>query len=199
MTLAGFIALSMALVGITSRWGEKIVQFVTLIGISLPTLFVGPLIIYLFGFYLGWFPVALLEGPMSYVLPIIVIALRPASSVSRILFSSLKNNLKSDDLRTARSFGISEMRIALKYNLRKSIIPAASYLLGTTGAMMGGALMVEILFALPGLGSRFLDAVLNRDASLVIGLTLSYGIFIFLFQMLTDILVILLDPRIKRA
>jgi oligopeptide transport system permease protein len=196
LSLAIVFSLVLALGAQISQTGRWIFQYVSLICLSVPTLLTGPLFILLFGFYWNLLPVALLEHPSSYILPVFVLSLKVMASLSRILESSLRENSFQDDLRTMKSLGVSSWKILRKYNFKKAVIPTISYIGGIAGSMMGGTAMVEVIFALPGLGTQFIEAVVNRDSSLVLGLTLSYGFFIIFFQFLVDLILPVLDPRL---
>lgn len=197
LVFSSVVAVLLAMMARFSVVGFVLYETLSLFFLSVPTLLAGPLLIYLFGFYWNLLPVALLEGPSSYVLPILVLSFKPIASLTRLLEVQLSENSRSDDLRTMEGLGVSKLRLLLKYNLKKSLIPFVSYWGGLAGIMLGGSAMVEIIFSIPGMGSQFIEAVLNRDTSLVIGLTLSYGFFIFIFQFLVDLLLPLLDPRLR--
>lgn len=197
LTLAFVVAVLLALWGLQEHRGARgSFEAITLCLLSMPTLLAGPILILVFGHWLNLFPVALLEQPSSYVLPVIVLAIKPIASLSRLLESSLRQNSVGDDLRTMKAMGVSPWRILTKYNLKKSLVPAFSFFGGLAAVMMGGSAIIEIIFALPGMGSQFIEAVMNRDSSLVLGLTLCYGSFILVFQCLIDLTLPLLDPRI---
>jgi oligopeptide transport system permease protein len=197
LALALMAALVLALVAHQWSWGYSLYEAVTLVFLSAPILLAGPLLIYLFGFHLNWLPVALLESPAAYVLPVLAVAMRPTASLARLLYTSLQDNLKNDYLRTAKAMGHSDLHILLKLNLRNSLIPMVAYLGPLAAVLLTGSTMVEIVFAIPGLGSQFVEAVLNRDSSMVIGLTLFYGFFILSFQLVVDLVMAGLDPRLR--
>ena len=182
---------------VLSRPGYLAYEVITLSFLSTPILLAGPLLILVFGFRLNILPVALLESPLSYILPIIAVSLRPMASISRLLYTNLSDNHREDFLRTSRALGFSEVQILLKWNLRNSLVPLLAYLGPLAAVLMAGSTMVEVVFGIPGLGSQFVESVLNRDSSMVIGLTLFYGFFILIFQLVVDVLVAVLDPRVR--
>lgn len=199
ITLAIFCAFLLAFAGHYNRFGKRIFEFSTITLLSTPILLLGPLMIYLFGFYFDLLPVALLEKPSSYILPVLILSLKPMSSLARLLYYSINENLNLEFVLTHKSFGFSDFRIYAKYVLKNSIIPFVSYLGPLCAVMLTGSTMVEIIFALPGLGTQFVEATLNRDSSLVVGLTLFFGFFVLIFQCLVDLTVWVLDPRAKLA
>lgn len=198
LAVAIVAALTLALWAIQSAWGYFVYQAVTLVFLSAPLLLAGPLLIYLLGFKFNLLPVALLEGPFSYIMPVLLIAMRPVASLSRLLFTSLQENLSSEYLRTARAFGFSETSILIRKNLRAALIPFVAHLGPLAALLLAGSVMVEIIFAIPGLGSQFVESVLNRDTTMVIGLTLFYGFFILGFQVVVDLAIGILDPRVRQ-
>jgi oligopeptide transport system permease protein len=199
LLLSSAVAVCMAVVARLSQVGLVAYELSSLFLLSVPTLLAGPLLIYFFGFYWNLLPVALLERPTSYLLPVLVLSLKPTASLSRLLEAQLRENSTLDDLRMMEGLGVSKLRLLLKYNLKKSLIPFVSYWGGLAGVMLGGSAVVEIVFSIPGMGSQFIEAVLNRDTSLVIGLTLVYGFSIFTFQLLVDLTLPLLDPRLRKT
>lgn len=199
LCFSSVVAILLAIFSRLSQVGKWTHELVSLFFLSVPTLLAGPLLIYLFGFYWNLLPVALLEMPSSYILPVLVLSLKPIASLARLLEIQLSENARLDDLKMMEGLGVSRLRLLLKYNLKKSIIPFVSYWGGLAGVMLGGSAMVEIVFSIPGMGSQFIEAVLNRDTSLVIGLTLFYGFFIFAFQLLVDIVLPFFDPRMRKT
>lgn len=191
------VGVALALLSELNRIGYLIYESLTLLLLSMPLLLLGPLLIYIFAFYFNLLPAALLEDPSSYILPVVVLSLKPLSSIARIFRTSLMQVKMTDYNRTRRAFGFSEANILFKSTLRNSLIPLISYLGPLAALMLTGSTMVEIVFAIPGMGTQFIDAALNRDASLVIGLTLFYGFFIFIFQWVVDVLISILDPRVQ--
>lgn len=200
-----FLALIIALLGgfqigffaMLSKTGYLLYELMTLSLLSTPILLVAPLMIYIFSFQLNLLPVALLDGPTSYILPVLAVSLRPLAALARLFYTSMSDNNMSDFLRTARAQGFSERSILLKWNFRNSLMPVLSYLGPLSATLLAGSTMVEVVFAIPGLGTQFVEAVLNRDASMVIGLTLFYGFFVLIFQMIIDMLVAWIDPRTR--
>ncbi len=176
---------------------RKSSDFVLLVLISLPSLAMGPFLIWFFGFYLNWTPVALLESPISYVLPILVLALKPTLALSRVLTSSLDLVLEQRYIQTARSLGFSQKQILLKWALKNSLTSFLTQVGPLIASLISGSFLVEILFAIPGLGFHFIDSVLNRDWPLILGLTLFYGVVLMLTQLITDLLIFATDPRVK--
>ncbi len=168
-----------------------------LLGISLPTLALGPFLIWLLCIQADIFPVALLEKPSSFVLPIFILALRPALSLSRVLSVSLDEVLRAQYIQVARSFGFSEKKILLKWALKNGMISYISQAAPVLVGLVSGSFLVENLFAIPGLGFYFVESVLNRDWPLILGITLFYGLFLLTAQWVADCLLEFFNPKLK--
>ncbi len=165
--------------------------------ISIPTLALAPFCIWLFGFQLEWFPIALLERPQSYVLPVLLLSLKPALSLSRVLSSSTDLVLQEKYIQTAKSLGFTNSQILFKWALKNSLTSFFSQSAPLFASLISGSFLIEVLFAIPGLGFHFVESVLNRDWPLILGLTLTYGILLMLSQLIADFLIVLLDPQAR--
>lgn len=176
---------------------EKSVDQLMITFIALPSLFWGPLLIYLFGFYLDLLPTAFLSEPKNYILPILTLGLRPLASLVRILKTSLKQNYEMDYVRTAKSKGVEEWNILFHHVLRNSMIPFLSYLGPLLVGLLSGSFLVEMLFAIPGLGGQFIMALSDRDYTLIVGLTLFYGSMLIVVNSFIDVLMRAADPRMR--
>jgi len=172
-------------------------DFFLMLAMSVPTLALGPLSIWLFGFHLQLLPVALLESPISYILPVVLLALKPMISLSRVLSSSLDLVLQEKYIQTARALGFSEWRILSHHALKNSLTSFLSQAGPLFASLISGSFLIEILFAIPGLGLHFVESVLNRDWPMILGLTIFYGAILMLTQLITDILILTTDPRVK--
>lgn len=167
--------------------------------LSLPSLFLGPLLIYFFGFYLDLLPIAFLSSPVHYILPLATLCLRPAANLTRILMSSLGQNLRQDYVRTAKAKGIGQARILYSHILRNSLIPFLSYLGPLIVSIFSGSFLVEVLFAVPGIGSEFVNSLNERDYTVIAGLTLLYGFLLIFINSLLDLVLLAVDPRLKEG
>ncbi|MNK12111.1 Dipeptide transport system permease protein DppB [compost metagenome] len=179
------------------RWIEGAIEQSMVALISLPSLFLGPLLIYLFGFYFDLLPVAFLTTPAHYILPVLTLSLRPIAYLVRILKSSLDENLHADFARTAKAKGLSPTAILLKHILRNSLVPVISYSGPLIVSLVSGSFLVEMLFAIPGLGSEFIQSLNERDITMITGLTLFYGALLILISQLMDVVLKAVDPRLR--
>lgn len=193
------MAFSLALAAVKYRntWLETIVDQSMIALISMPSLFLGPFLIYLFGFYWDLLPVALLSSPLHYVLPVVTLSLRPTAYLVRLLKTSLQENLGSEFTRTAKAKGVSANGILLKHVLRNSLVPVISYSGPLVVSLVSGSFLVEMLFAVPGLGSDFIQSLNERDYTVITGLTLFYGMLLISINQLMDVVMKWVDPRLR--
>lgn len=175
------------------------VMGVTALGIALPSFVVGPLLVLIFGLFLGWLPVAGWQrGEFQYlVLPIITLALPVVAYIARLMRGSLLDVLAADHIRAARAKGIGELRVVLTHALRPALLPVVSYLGPATAFVITGSLVVESVFALPGSGRYLVEGAINRDYTLVMGMIVVYGVVTLSCNLAADLLHGWLDPRIR--
>ena len=165
----------------------------------LPTFVTGPLLVLLFGLWAGWLPVSGWGGgdAAHLVLPVVALALPVAGAIAKLSRAGLAGALAQDHIRTARARGLSPMRIVIRHALRPALVPVASYIGPAAAGLLTGAVVIETVFALPGLGRYFVQGALNRDYPLVLGVVTLYAGLIILFNLLADLLYGWLDPRIR--
>jgi peptide/nickel transport system permease protein len=176
-----------------------------LFGICMPNFLIALLLIYLFGVTLHWLPISgyvslsqdLLAGIKSLTLPAITLGLALAAVVTRTLRSSLLETLNEDYVRTARAKGLSEQLVIRRHALKNGLIPVVTILGLQLGTLVGGAVITEFIFALPGVGRLVVDAVFSRDYPLVQGVILLISIGFVLSNLVVDIVYGWLDPRIR--
>jgi oligopeptide transport system permease protein len=179
-----------------TRWDFGAV-FLTVAGISLPSYLVASLLILVFSLWLGWLPPALWEDASSMILPVITLSTRPLALIARLTRSSTLEALASDYVRTAYAKGLSSIAVVFRHALRNSLIPVVTLLGPITANLLTGSFLVEVVFQIPGLGRHFVNAVLNRDYPLVMGITLLYGVVLIASNLLVDIAYAWVDPRIR--
>ena len=171
-------------------------MIIALCGISLPSFWIGMMLIYIFGTTLGWVPIVG-EGLVSLILPSITVGLFFAGGMARLTRSSLVDVLNQDYIRTARSKGISKYRIVLRHSLRNAMIPPVTLLGIQFGLLITGAVITEEVFARPGLGQLLLQAILAKDIPLVQALVVYMtAVYIFL-NLIVDFTYGIIDPRIR--
>lgn len=189
------------------QWQDRAAMLITIAGVSVPAIVLGPILYWFFGLYLGWLPVAkwsdLSDGWLEYVrhatLPAITLGTGLAAIVARLTRASLLQVLHEDYIRTARSKGLTAAVVTVRHALRNSLIPVVSYLGPLAAAVLTGSLIVEQIFAIPGMGRYFVSSINNRDYPMVMAVVVLYSLIIVGFNLLVDLLYVLLDPRIEGA
>jgi oligopeptide transport system permease protein len=172
---------------------------VSLIGISLPS-FVTAALLLMFSAtsaMRGVFAVGRFEKPVDLILPGIALALAPMAYIARLTRVSMLDILSSDFVRTARAKGLSKFRVVWKHCLRNAILPVLSFLGPAAAVTLTGSFVVEKVFNIRGMGQHFVNSVLYRDQTLILGVVMVYSTFVLLFNLLVDMLYGFVDPRIK--
>lgn len=166
---------------------------------ALPTFVTGPLLVLLFALALGWLPVSGWGGgdAAHLALPVVALALPVAGAIAKLTRAGLASALLQDHVRTARARGLPPVRVLLVHALRPALVPVASYLGPAAAGMLTGAVVIETVFALPGLGRHFVQGALNRDYPLVLGVVTLYAGLIILFNLCADLIYGWLDPRMR--
>jgi peptide/nickel transport system permease protein len=167
----------------------------SLLGVSIPNFWLGPVLMLVFAVFLGWLPVSGMEQPGSIVLPAITLGTALAAVLSRMARSSWLEAMGMDAVRTARAFGVAERTIWWRHAARIAAIPVITMFALQMGAVLGGAVITETVFDWPGLGLLTIEAIQRRDYPLVQGCVLIIASFYVLANLLADLLGLWLDPR----
>lgn len=168
-----------------------------MVGISLPTFVLGPLLILVFSLWLYWFPPAGFGSLRHLVLPGITLGTAYAAYIARLTRGGMLEVIRSDFIRTARAKGLPERVVVWRHMLKGGLLPVVTFLGPAVARMMVGSVVVEKIFATPGIGPYFVDAAFNRDYFLVMGIVLVYSTFLLLMNLLVDVAYGFLDPRIR--
>ncbi|NQU10184.1 ABC transporter permease, partial [bacterium] len=168
-----------------------------LVGISLPSFVIAPLLILFFCFQLGLLPVALWESLASAVLPCLALATYFAARVMRLTREGMIDALQQDYIRTARAKGLAETWVLGKHALKVALLPVVSYAGPMLADLFTGSFVVESIFQVPGLGTFVVNGALNRDYTLVVGLVLVYAVLLLVLNLVVDLAYHLLDRRIR--
>jgi oligopeptide transport system permease protein len=170
---------------------------VALGGVSVPNFVLGPVLV--LGFALSWFllPPALWQGPASRILPVLTLSTAYVAYIARLTRGGMLEVLRQDYIRTARAKGLDEGRVIFKHALKLGILPVVSYLGPATARIVMGSIVVESIFAVPGLGSYLVTGAFNRDYTLVMGVVLFYAMFLMLLNLVVDVAYTWLDPRVE--
>ncbi|MBK6466194.1 MAG: ABC transporter permease subunit [Rhodobacter sp.] len=202
VVVASVVGVALGIAGALRRNGvtDYVAGIVGVIGIAIPIFVIGPILQVIFALKLGWLPVGGWDaGLRSLILPVLVLALPNIAYISRLTRTSMIETLRENYVRTARAKGIGWRRTLWKHTLKGALLPVVAYLGPATAAIITGSILIETVFALPGIGRHFVDAALNRDYPLVMGITLLYGGLLILFNIGTDVVRAWMDPRLRNA
>ena len=169
----------------------------SLIGVSLPNFFLGPLLILLFALKLGWLPVSGMSGWDSYILPSITLGTALAAILTRMTRSSLLSTLNQAYVTTARAKGVPEFKVIVQHALRNAMIPVVTIMGLQFGALLSGAVITETIFSWPGIGRLLIDAINTRDYPLVQGVVLVIALSYVIVNTLVDLTYTFIDPRVR--
>jgi len=185
---------------------DQIATTIAFIGFSLPTFFTGVLFIIVFSITLGWLPfiystTATAPGEIlkQSIMPVAVLALFQAATLTRFTRASVLDNVRQDYVRTARAKGVAERHIVTRHVLRNSLIPVVTLIALSLPAVFTGAVVTEQIFRVPGIGSLLITSILSNDTPVVMAITVVYAVLVVIFNLVADVLYGLLDPRIKYA
>jgi oligopeptide transport system permease protein len=188
-------------------WLDHGATFIAILGVSIPALILGPLLYWIFGLELGWLPVAkwasLSDGLWQYIrhalLPAITLGAGISAIIARLTRASLLQVLHEDYIRTARAKGLSPRVVTIRHALRNGLIPIITYLGPLTAMVLTGSLVVEQIFAIPGMGRYFVTSISSRDYPMVMAVVVIYSVIIVLVNLSVDIMYVFIDPRIGHA
>ena len=176
---------------------DRLTMSVILVGISVPTFVLGPLLIFVFALTLYWFPPALWGSPEQLILPAITLGLPYSVYVARLTRAEMVEVLGQDYIRTARAKGVGEFRILWKHALNGAMLPVVSFLGPAVADLVTGSIVVEKIFAIPGLGRYFVESAFSRDYTTVLGTVVFYAVLLILANLVVDVAYRFLDPRIE--
>ena len=179
-------------------WDDRALSVVSLFGLSFPNFALGPILILIFSIKLGWLPVSGSGSLASLVLPAITMGGALAAILTRMVRTSMLEELSQDYIRTARAKGLTERAVVYRHALRNALIPVITVLGLQFGALLAGAIVTETIFAWPGIGRLTIQAIGNRDYYLVQGCILAIGLTYVAVNFLTDLVYSLVNPRIRQ-
>jgi len=177
--------------------GDYIAITIAIIGVSVPSIILGPLLAYILGVELGWFPVTVDKTQWSLVLPSITLALGSVALISRLMRSTTLEVLGQDYISTAKSKGLSKFQVVTKHVIRNAIMPVVTVLGPLFAALITGSIVIEQIFAVAGLGRYFVQTIFSRDYPMIMGITIFYAALIILSILLVDIAYGFIDPRLR--
>lgn len=168
-----------------------------MLGLSVPNFVLGPILVLVFSFWLYLLPPARWGGIGGLVLPVCTLAAIYAAYIARLTRAGMLEVMRSDYIRTARAKGLDEKTVLFRHAIRGGLVPVLSFTGPALAALLAGTVVVEKVFAIPGLGNIFIQSVFNRDEPLILGIVAFLSILIMVFNLIVDISYALLDPRIR--
>jgi ABC-type dipeptide/oligopeptide/nickel transport system permease component len=181
-----------------NRWDDRCLSIISLFGLSFPNFALGPILILLFAIKAGWLPVSGAGSFANLVLPAITMGSALAAILTRMVRTSMLEELNQDYIRTARAKGLPERTVVYRHALRNAMIPVLTVLGLQFGALLAGAIVTEKIFSWPGIGRLTVDAISNRDYYVVQGCILAIGLTYVAVNFLTDVLYSVANPRIRQ-
>ena len=181
-----------------NRWDDRTISVVSLFGLSFPNFALGPILILLFSIKFGWLPVSGSGTFANLVLPSITMGSALAAILTRMVRTSLLEELDQDYVRTARAKGLRETTVVYRHALRNALIPVITVLGLQFGALLAGAIVTEKIFSWPGIGRLTIDSIANRDYAVVQGCILAIGLTYVAVNFLTDLVYSVVNPRIRQ-
>ncbi len=179
------------------RWLSNLVLIVATAGVSMPGFLLSVLLLLLFGVVLKWLPFVGLNSPLHYILPATGMAFAPISMIARLVRSSLREVMKQDYMVLARAKGTPEKLVIWRHGLKNAMLPVITYAGPMIATLLTGSFVIESLYSIPGIGAEFVTSITNRDYTMIMALTILYGTFIIIANIITDIVNAMIDPRIK--
>lgn len=184
---------------------DSVISVFANIGIATPAFWVGIILVYILSLQLGWLPVQgytplsedFVLGIRQLIMPVIVLSLGHTASIARQTRSAMLEVISSDYIRTARSKGLKEKTVTLRHGLRNALVPIVTLLGMSVGGLIGGTVLIEQLFVIPGVGSLMMTAILNKDYMVVQNVVFIIALFVMVCNLLVDILYGYIDPRIR--
>ncbi len=180
-----------------NRWPDYVLMFFAILGIALPSMVIGPLIRYSFGVKMHLLPVSGWGTFQQIIMPAFVLGLGTIAGNTRTMRACMLGVTTQDYIKTAQSKGLSEFQIIRRHELKNSLVPMLAGIGPAIASVLMGSFVVEQIFVIPGLGKHFVNAVSTLDYPLIMGLTVFYGSFLVVMNLLVDLLYGVVDPRIR--
>lgn len=199
MALGMGLMLGVAAAWRRNTWVDYVSMTIALVGVSLSSFVIGPMLIALLSIKLGWLPPTRLDQLSSYILPSLSLGLVYMGTVARLARGGLLEVLNQDFIRTARAKGLSERRVVLKHALRLGVLPVVTYIGPAAAGLVSGSFVVEKIFQIPGLGMFFVNSIADRDYNVIIGVFVFYVSLLVILNIAVDILFGILDPRSRET
>ena len=197
LALVGGIALGTGAALSRHKWVNNLCMFVATIGVSVPSFLIAMIMLIIFGVQLHILPFIGLNSPLNYIMPALSLAFYPIAMIARLTRSSMLEVMNQDYIILARSKGTPYKKVVIKHALKNAMLPVVTYAGPMFAFMLTGSFVIESVFSIPGIGSAFVSCITTRDYPIIMGLTIFLGFLVITFNLITDILSAIIDPRIK--
>ena len=197
LALVGGIALGTGAALSRHKWVNNLCMFVATIGVSVPSFLIAMIMLIIFGVQLHILPFIGLNNPLNYIMPALSLAFYPIAMIARLTRSSMLEVMNQDYIILARSKGTPYKKVVIKHALKNAMLPVVTYAGPMFAFMLTGSFVIESVFSIPGIGSAFVSCITTRDYPIIMGLTIFLGFLVITFNLITDILSAIIDPRIK--
>ena len=197
LALVGGIALGTGAALSRHKWVNNLCMFVATIGVSVPSFLIAMIMLIVFGVQLHILPFIGLNSPLNYIMPARSLAFYPIAMIARLTRSSMLEVMNQDYIILARSKGTPYKKVVIKHALKNAMLPVVTYAGPMFAFMLTGSFVIESVFSIPGIGSAFVSCITTRDYPIIMGLTIFLGFLVITFNLITDILSAIIDPRIK--
>ncbi len=197
--LAALIGIPVGIIAATKQYSvfDNVGTILSLVGVSMPNFWQGLVLIIIFSVMLGWLPASGFYGPLYWILPAITVGTSSAATIMRMTRSSMLEVIRQDYIRTARAKGQSEKKVIMKHALSNALIPVITVVGLSLGILLGGAVLTESVFSIPGLGKLMIDSIKQKNYPMVQGGVLFIAIIFCFINLAVDLLYAFVDPRIK--
>lgn len=179
------------------KWQDMLLMALATIGVTIPSFVIASLLIYVFSYMLNWLPTFGLDSWQGYILPVIALGGYSVSYIARLMRSSLLEVMGQDYIRTARAKGVHEWLVIFKHALRNALIPVITYVGPMTAYILTGSMVVETVFTVGGLGTKFVSSINNQDYPMIMAVTIFLAVLMVVATLLSDLIYKAVDPRIK--
>ncbi len=179
-----------------NRWPDRVIVFFITLITAMPSFVVATLLLYFFCMKLGWVS-AFNAGSNMTLLPVVALSMSPMAYITRLTKTSMLDALGQDYIRTAKAKGVSQLKVIFIHGLRNALIPVITYVGPMIAGILTGSMVVESIFNIGGLGSKFVSSIINRDYTLIMATTIFLAVIMVIANLITDIIYKIVDPRIK--
>lgn len=179
-----------------NKWPDRLIVFLTTLITAMPSFVMATLLLYFFCMKLGWVA-AWTAGSNNILLPVIALSFAPMAHITRLTKTSMLDALNQDYIRTARAKGVPQIKVIFLHGLRNALIPVITYVGPMIASILTGSMVVESIFTIGGLGSKFVSGITNRDYTMIMATTIFLAVIMVMANLITDIVYKLVDPRIK--